>query len=74
MNSVNRDLINYRNAIEHYTRILKEDSLINDGEMEDDGRPRLSEKDKVKINEKIEGLTEKRDELLEQEKDLEGLI
>ena len=40
MNSVNRDLINYRNAIEHYTRILKEDSLINDGEMEDDGGKR----------------------------------
>lgn len=56
-------------AIEHYKKILKIDTQIKNGTLEPDGRPPLSETDIEKITEKINGLTEKRDELLKIEKD-----
>lgn len=74
MNSINRELQDYRIAIEHYNRILNEDIWISLGELEDDGRPKLSNKDKEKIKEKIKGLEEKRQKLLSQDKDLCGII
>lgn len=74
MNSINRELQDYRIAIEHYNRILKEDIWISLGELEDDGRPKLSNEDKEKIKEKIKGLEEKREKLLSQDKDLCGII
>jgi len=69
MNPINKELQELRTAIEHYERILREDALIRTGELEDDGRPKLSQIDIEKIKAKINGLTEKRDELLKQEKD-----
>ena len=69
MNPINKELQETRTAIEHYQRIMREDTLISVGEMEDDGRPRLSQNDIDKIKAKINGLTEKRNELLKQEKD-----
>lgn len=69
MNPINRELQEIRTAIEHYERIIREDTLIGAGELEDDGRPKLSQEDIDKIKAKISGLTEKRDELLKQEKD-----
>lgn len=69
MNPINQELKELRTAIEHYERILREDALISTGELEDDGRPKLSQNDIDKIKAKINGLTEKRDELLKQEKD-----
>lgn len=74
MNSINRELQDYRIAIEHYNRILNEDIWISLGELEDDGRPKLSNEDKEKIKEKIKGLEEKRQKLLSQDKDLCGII
>lgn len=69
MNPINKELQELRTAIEHYERIMREDILISTGELEDDGRPKLSQNDIDKIQAKINGLTEKRDELLKQEKD-----
>ena len=69
MNPINQELHNYRHAIEHYNRILREDAAIKNGEIEGDGRPLLADTDISKINLKLEGLKEKRDELLMKEKD-----
>lgn len=69
MNPINQELREYRNAIEHYNRILHEDELIRNGDLPDDGRPVLTEKDIININAKITGLKEQRDELLVQYKD-----
>lgn len=69
MNAINQELNNYRHAIEHYNRILKEDAAIKKGEKESDGRPLLTEKDIEKINLKLDGLKSQRDELLKQDKD-----
>lgn len=69
MNPINRELKYCRNAIEHYNRILREDNMIKNGEKAADGRPKLSNKDILRIREKIKLLTDKRDELLRQEKD-----
>ena len=63
-NPVNFELRELRMSKEHYTRILKEDELIIKGELIDDGRPRLTENDKKKINAKIEAINEKINELL----------
>ena len=63
-NPVNFELRELRMSKEHYTRILKEDELIIKGELIDDGRPRLTENDKKKINAKIDAIGEKIDELL----------
>ena len=63
-NPVNFELRELRMSKEHYTRILKEDELIINGKLTDDGRPRLTENDKRKINAKIDAITEKIDELL----------
>ena len=63
-NPVNFELRELRMSKEHYIRILKEDELIINGELTDDGRPRLSEIDKRKINAKINAITEKIEELL----------
>ena len=49
-------------AIEHYKKILQIDTQIKNGTLESDGRPLLSKNDIEKITEKINGLTEKRDE------------
>ena len=57
-----------------YQRILKEDTLITKGEIPDDGRPKLTDNDIKKINEKITVLTEQRDELLLKEKDYSEVI
>lgn len=69
MNPINQELHNYRHAIEHYNRILKDDAAIKNGEIEDDGRPLLTDKDIEKINQKLDGLKSQRDELLKQDKD-----
>ena len=69
MNPIKKELHETRTAIEHYERIVREDTLISTGEMEDDGRPKLSQKDIDNIKTKIGILNEKRDELLKQEKD-----
>lgn len=69
MNKINRDLQEYRYAIEHYKKILKTDELIKQGKMKTDGRPKLTDNDITKIHKKIDGLVEKRDELLKIEKD-----
>ena len=69
MNPINQQLKDYRIAIEHYERILREDTLINLGELEDDGRPKLSQEDINRIQKKLKGLKEQRDELLTKEKD-----
>lgn len=69
MNPINKELQELRTAIEHYERIMREDTLISTGELEDDGRQKLSQNDIDKIKAKINGLTEKRDELLKQEKE-----
>lgn len=74
MNIINQELHDYRKAIEHYQRILKEDTLITKGEIPDDGRPKLTENDIKKINEKITVLTEQRDELLLKEKDYSEVV
>lgn len=63
-NPVNFELRELRMSKEHYARILKEDELIIKGELTDDGRPRLTEDDKKKINAKINAIGEKIDELL----------
>ena len=63
-NPVNFELRELRMSKEHYTRILKEDELIINGKLTDDGRPRLTQNDKMKINAKIDAITEKIDELL----------
>ncbi|WP_406536637.1 hypothetical protein [Methanobrevibacter sp.] len=63
-NPVNFELRELRMSKEHYTRILKEDELIIKGELIDDGRPRLTDNDKKKINAKIEAINEKINELL----------
>ena len=63
-NPVNFELRELRMSKEHYTRILKEDELIIKGELIDDGRPRLTNNDKKKINAKIEAINEKINELL----------
>ena len=70
INPINRELQELRLTIEHYERVLREDTLIAAGELEDDGRPKLSQEDITKIKAKIEGLTMKRNELLSHEKDL----
>ena len=69
MNSLNQELRDVRIAIEHYNRILKEDTWIGLGEMEDDGRPKLSNEDKESINKKINELEEKRQSLIRALKD-----
>lgn len=69
MNPINKELHEIRTVIEHYERVLREDALISVGEMEDDGRPKLSQKDIDKIMAKLNALTEKRDNLLSQDKD-----
>lgn len=74
MNPINRELREYRNMIEHYTRILKEDQWIKIGELEDDGRPKLSNDDISKIKLKIESLEEQRNHLLKQEKDYAEIV
>lgn len=74
MNPINRELREYRNMIEHYTRILKEDQWIKIGELEDDGRPKLSNDDISKIKLKIESLEEQRNDLLKQEKDYAEIV
>ena len=63
-NPVNFELRELRMSKEHYTRILKEDELIIKGELIDDGRPRLTDNDKKKINARIEAINEKINELL----------
>ena len=70
MNPLNRELRDVRIAIEHYNRILQEDVWISIGELEDDGRPKLSELDKKKINNKLEILEEKKQELLAEIRDI----
>ena len=74
MNQINKDLRDCRLAIEHYKRILQEDTWISIGEMVDDGRPKLSHSDRNRINKKLEILEEKRQELLKQEKDYQEVI
>lgn len=69
MNQMNQGLRDYRMAIEHYKKVLKQDEQIKNGTIESDGRPLLTDKDIADINEKIKGLTEKRDELLSKDKD-----
>lgn len=64
MTPLNQELLEIRIAIEHYNRILKEDVWISIGEMEDDGRPKLSNEDKEIINKKLGTLEEKRQALL----------
>lgn len=63
-NPVNFELRELRMSKEHYTRILKEDELIINGELVDDDRPRLMKDDKKKINAKIDAINEKINELL----------
>ena len=63
-NPVKFELRELRMSKEHYTRILKEDELIIKGELIDDGRPRLTDNDKKKINARIEAINEKINELL----------
>ena len=64
MNPLNQELRDVRIAIEHYNRILKEDTWISLGEMEDDGRPKLSNEDREDINKKIDELEKKRQNLI----------
>ena len=64
-NPVNFELRELRMSKEHYTRILKEDELIIKGELIDDGRPRLTDDDKKKINAKIDAINERINELLD---------
>ena len=52
-----------------HKKVLKQDEQIKNGTIESDGRPLLTDKDIADINEKIKGLTEKRDELLSKDKD-----
>ena len=73
MNPINRELTEYRNAIEHYERILKEDSLIKNGESESDN-PLLSAEDITRINQKLSILREQRDDLLSKEKDYTEIL
>lgn len=73
MNPINRELTEYRNAIEHYERILKEDSLIKNGEYESDN-PLLSAEDITRINQKLSILREQRDDLLSKEKDYTEIL
>ena len=71
---VNFELRELRMSKEHYSRILKEDELIVKGEIVDDGRPRLTDKDKVKIEAKINGITERINDLLMLEDDVNEVI
>lgn len=64
MNPINQELTNYRHMISHYERILKDDEKIKSGEVKSDGRPLLSKDDLKRINDKLTGLRQKRDELL----------
>lgn len=71
---VNFELRELRMSKEHYNRILKEDDLIVKGEKVDDGRPRLTDKDKVKIKAKINIIDEKIYELLLLDDEVNELI
>lgn len=53
---------------------MHEDELIRKGELPDDGRPCLTDEDISRIQSKIRGLTEQRDELLIKEKDYAEVI
>ena len=61
---LNKELQELRNSIEHYESVLRMDKSIKSGEIESDGRPILDEKDISKINEKLNFLRDKRDDLL----------
>ncbi|WP_405287639.1 hypothetical protein [Methanobrevibacter sp.] len=69
MNPINQELNNYKRAIVHYERILREDAAIKKGEIEANERPLLTDKDINKINLKLKGLREQRDHLLKQDND-----
>lgn len=74
MNPINQELQEYRRLIVHYDKILRDDSLIKTGSIEDDGRPLLTAKDIDRIEKKLEALREQRDYLLKQEKDYAEVI
>lgn len=70
---VNKDLRELRMAKEHYINILKNDEKLKK-ENNPENNILLTEKDIAKINSKIEGISEKIDELLLVEKDYKEVI
>lgn len=66
MNPINQELREVRMSIEHYNRILREDVWISIGELEDDGRPKLSNEDKDKIHETLKRLESRKQELIKE--------
>ena len=69
MNPINQELRELRMVKEHYLRVLRTDELIVKGEVDDDGRPRLSEGDVLRIRAKIDGIDVRIGELLVEDTD-----
>lgn len=74
VNPVNQELRELRMSKEHYENILRTDDYIVNGVIEDDGRPRLSSKDKERIHLKLDGINSKISELLLLEDDVSEVV